>query len=86
MPAPLLFFSQFLMFCAFVVIVQDNPSSPPSSALSSAQDSSHSSTETSAGEQTIEGCIRRGSTTYYIQPISGSPKKLSGSPDVASHE
>lgn len=83
-----------LTFCAFAAFAQDNPTSPPSSASPPAQAGSQTSTpqsaqagsQTAAGEQTIEGCIVRQATTYFIQPASGPPEKLSESPDVAKNE
>ena len=83
MRKPFLVLLTVLMFCAFAAFAQNNPSSPPNSAPQSAQGTSQ--TGTSAGEQTIDGCIVKKSTTYYIQPSSGSPTKLSASSDVASH-
>jgi hypothetical protein len=85
MSKPLLVLLTILMFGAFAAFAQDNTSSPPSSAPPSAQTSSQSSTGTSAGEQTIDDCIVRVASTYYIQPANGSPTKLSGSSDLASH-
>ena len=85
MRKPLLVLLTILMFGAFAAFAQDSTSSPPSSAPPSAQTSSQSSTGASAGEQTIDGCIVRVASTYYIQPANGSPTKLSGSSDVASH-
>ena len=85
MRKPLLVLLTILMFGAFAAFAQNSTSSPPSSAPPSAQTSSQSSTGASAGEQTIDGCIVRIASTYYIQPANGSPTKLSGSSDVASH-
>jgi hypothetical protein len=84
MRKPFLVLLTVLMFCAFAAFAQNNPSSPPNSAPQSAQGTSQ--TGTSAGEQTIDGCIIKKATTYYIQPSGGSPQKLSESPDVASNE
>src|SRR5262249_50333771 len=49
-------------------------------------DQSQTATGAQAGEQTIDGCIIKKSTTFFIQPSGGPPTKLSESPDVASHE
>ena len=84
MRKPLLVLLTILMFGAFAAFAQNNPSSPPSSAPQSAQGTSQAGT--SAGEQTIDGCIIKKATTFYIQPSSGSPQKLSESSDVASNE
>jgi hypothetical protein len=84
MRKPFLVLLTILVFCAFAAFAQNNPSSPPSSASQSAQSSSQAGAQ--AGEQTIDGCIIKKATTYYIQPSSGSPQKLSESPDVASNE
>ena len=82
-----LVFLTILMLGAFVALAQNKPSSQPSSAPPSAQAGSQNPTGRAPGEQTIEGCIVKQSTTYYIQPTSGgSPTKLSASSDVASHE
>jgi len=84
MRKPFLVLLTMLVFCAFAAFAQNNPSSPTSSAPQSAQGANQ--TGTSAGEQTIDGCIVKKSTTFYIQPSSGAPQKLSESPDVASNE
>src|SRR5262249_18787664 len=90
----LLLLVTILTFCAFVTFAQ-NPSSQPSSQYPSSQQpssgappdqSSQTATGAQAGEQTIDGCIIKKSTTYYIQPSGGAPTKLGESPDVASHE
>jgi hypothetical protein len=78
-------FLTILLFGTFGAVAQNTTNSPPSSTSPSPQDSSQSSTGQSAGEQTIEGCIVRESSTYYIQPTSGSRTKLNTSTDVASN-
>jgi hypothetical protein len=90
-----------LMFSVFSAFAQSTAGSPgatsPSAQGSSSNQSSpamsgdqssmsqSSSASGNAAEHTIEGCIVRQETDYYIQPASGQPTKLSGSQDLASH-
>jgi len=86
MRKPFLVLFTMLMFCAVAAFAQDTSSSSQTPNSPSAQAGSQSSTGTSGGEQTIDGCIIQQQTDYYIQPSgSGTPEKLSGSPEVASH-
>jgi hypothetical protein len=47
---------------------------------SSGQGSAGMSQSSSAGSQTVEGCIVREETDYYIVPEQGSAQKLNGNP------
>jgi hypothetical protein len=64
------------------------PSSGSTGSMSQGSGQSSSNSSMSGGganDQTIEGCIVKQETDYYIQPSSGgAPTKVSGS-DVAAH-
>jgi len=86
MRKPLFVLLTILTSCACTAFAQGNPSSSASPASPSVQAGSQASTGTAAGEQTMEGCIVREATTYYIQPVNGPRQKLSESQDVAKNE
>jgi len=57
-----------------------------SSSTSSPSASSDSSSAASAsGEKTLEGCIVKEQTDYFIQPRTGDRERLTGSADFSSH-
>jgi hypothetical protein len=46
---------------------------------------SAASDSNSAGEKTLEGCIVKEQTDYFIQPRDGDRERLTGSQDLSSH-
>ncbi len=79
-----------LTFCVFSAYAQSTGSSTGAAGdQASTPGSSQSQASTGSGnggDQTLEGCIVREQTDYYIQPSGGgTPTKLSGSTDVSSH-
>lgn len=41
--------------------------------------------DTSQGQQTLEGCLMKDQTGYFVQPMNGPRTQVSGSPDLQSH-
>lgn len=79
----------FVLAVGLSAIAQDtNSSSNPqatSPSTSSSQASSSSTASNSGQQASVEGCIVRQQTDYFLQPENGSPIKLNSTEDLSKH-
>ncbi|HUN89767.1 MAG TPA: hypothetical protein VMU28_13290 [Terriglobales bacterium] len=60
---------------------QSNSSAPSQSGSSS---DTNAQASASSGQQSLDGCVVKENTDYFIQPVSGERRHLTGSQDLSS--